>query len=254
MFEPVTGMKTYRLDVNAAMMVFKRRLGRTFLVTGLLGLSIGAVPSFLGSANIPAGRLILITVVTMLLAAPVLAWGWIVQCRREKVRCDSYELTLSADLVCRTIQDLPPMRVLRREVTRIHEHPEKGLTIATAHPNQFVFIPKPLIGYEEVREALQCWHSTDEPPSPARGVAISVLQIGFALAPIGAMLMRVNIWWAIAAGAPAIPLGAWQIRTVLQSSHLDHRQKRALVWAIVPWTVAPFAWLQFIAIWRYMAP
>jgi len=83
------------------------------------------------------------------------------QLKSGRAQCDSYELTMSDDVLRRQASNVPTVEILRPEVTKIVEHRGEGLAVTTGDRHRVIFIPKQLVDYAEACERLLAWKSLD---------------------------------------------------------------------------------------------
>jgi hypothetical protein len=98
--------------------------------------------------------------------AMVAIMGFIIYRRtlaRELVMWRSYRLALTPNIVRRVVDGVAPVELLRSEVTRVVVVPEQGLTLHTAAPLRFVYIPEQLERFEDVVAELGQWAPIQPP-------------------------------------------------------------------------------------------
>ena len=174
--EALLEIKMYRLDLAAFERVAKGRMRRRFawllpfflcLLALMLALLVRAQPDI---------------VQTLPYSAPVVvaavAFGWFRSVRNQmkegRAAWDSYRLTVSPNVLRRVIVNLPPAEIVRTEVTRIVESAADGLSVTTADRHRFVFVPRQLVGFAEVRAHLSGWKAI-EPAKRGRQAALGTL-------------------------------------------------------------------------------
>jgi len=234
-------IRSYRLDPAGFESALKARLrvGRRWGVVAMVG---GALPVTVLMATADRHVLVTLPVVVPLLVA-LLAFsfwrGMRLARERERPEWDSYQLTLSPNVLRRFVATRPSVEILRPEVTRILEAPGMGLTVSAGN-YRFIFIPEQLEGYAGVRERLALWRAI-EPSRPAR---TKLLQLAWMLCLIGLWLasgMLPNIWLALLAGAALIVCACFSIRETLRLESLANNHKARVVLMLGFFMLAPFA-------------
>lgn len=84
--------------------------------------------------------------------------------RVQKSGLDSYELTVSDDLIIRNQAQIPEVAIQRGQVTGIHETAGVGILVMTADYYKYIFIPAMLDNYDEVRDELKRWKAIEIMP------------------------------------------------------------------------------------------
>jgi hypothetical protein len=164
--------------------------------------------------------------------------GFRSQLERGKVVWNSYDVTLSANVIRRQVTNLPPVEILRPEVVRIVETGE-GVTVATRDRHRFIFIPEQLIGYEDLRAHLAQWRNFEPPGATNRLFSIgwTVLTIG---SWIGTGVLR-DIRLAMISGAVLFAVTGIAIRETLKTKIADSRSKASAIRAMAFLLLAPIA-------------
>jgi hypothetical protein len=161
------------------------------------------------------------------------------QFRRERARWDSYVLTIGANAVRLATANVPPVAILRPEVTRIVVFDGKGLQVTTADRHKYLFIPEQLVAFEEVRKHLTSW---SEPESP-KVVRNRVVAIGWAVLLCGSWIacgVIPDVRRAMIPGAVLLVVGTLTIRETLKAKLADRRQKAATIGLLAFIMFAPF--------------
>ncbi len=95
-------------------------------------------------------------------------------------RWSSYKLRFGDDNILRLRKDLEPMRLDRREITKVEEVRGRGLSLRTNARLRLLFIPVELAGYEEVRDIISKWQTPQALTSLTRASRTGP-QVGLAL-------------------------------------------------------------------------
>lgn len=166
-------------------------------------------------------------VATAAFALAILVVVTVVQYRRgyarEHAMWRAYRLTVGPESVRRVTSRLLPAEVRREEVVAIVEHPGRGLTVRSADPYRFVFVPAQLERYEEARAALAQWRSIEP------GTSTAVLRsLGVALIPglvFAGSVFVPDARIAIVLGAIALVMLVWVARALLRNAHVPIEQR-----------------------------
>jgi hypothetical protein len=153
---------------------------------------------------------------------------------------DSYQLSLADDGLRRVVSSLPALEITRAEVTHLFDSPGEGVTVMTADPQRFVFIPEQLEDYSGVREQLAGWRAFEAPRvRRARAVqmAWTLLLLGLWLAT---GLLR-DVPLALLAGVGLWIVGGISIRETLRSGILDRRYRRRVLGLLGFFLLSPLA-------------
>ncbi|OQP48966.1 hypothetical protein A4H97_29210 [Niastella yeongjuensis] len=78
--------------------------------------------------------------------------------KKQKVMAESYELTISDQLICREQLNTPDISILVTEVIEIAKHPKGGFTIKGSRNNGTIIIPVQIEHYEQLEATLQQIH------------------------------------------------------------------------------------------------
>ena len=166
--------------------------------------------------------------------------GFRAQLKSGKTVWDSYELTISDNILRRVTANLPPAEMFRTEVTRIIDAKGEGLTVATADRHRFIFVPEQVVGYGEVRERLASWRAF-EPPRLARNRAVAV---SWTIVLLGSWLasgMIPDIRLAMVAGVVLLAVGAVTMRETIKLTVMENKTKAAIFWGLCFMMLTPFA-------------
>lgn len=234
--------KTYRLDLAAFERVAKGRMRRRF---------VWLVPFFLCLLALMLGLLVRAQpdiVETLPYSAPVVfaavAFGWFRSVRKQmkegRAAWDSYRLTVGPNVLRRIIVNLPPAEIVRTEVTRIIESPTDGLSVTTADRHRFVFVPRQLVGFAEVRAQLSEWKAI-EPAKRGRRAALGALWSAVLLGCWFGTGLIPDIRLAMLAGAVLLVVVGFLIREILAQKIIAKERKAALVAGMCMVMLAPFA-------------
>ena len=237
-----TEIRSYRLDPQAFEGITKRRIYRRIAwVTAFVVLFVTIQLAVMSTLQEGVGDSLPFSIPIILAA---LGFGGFravrMQLKNGKAAWASYQLTMSPNVLRRVIVNLPPIEILRTEVTRIVDVEAEGLTVATADRHRFIFIPRQLIGFGEVCTQLLTWRAFEAPKlAQNRALAVSwtVLLIGSWIA-CGVIP---NLGLAMLAGATLVAVGAFAIREILKVNVFDNKQKAASIGGLVFMMFAPFA-------------
>lgn len=235
-------IRTYRLDRAAFEPVTKRRIFRRMawavpMIAGIIAIELYV----LGSPDQSGGNVWPLTLVIVVAAVGL---GLFLSVRRQlkagRAQWDSYELTMSDNVLRRQASNLATVEILRPEVTKIVDMRGQGLTVATGDRHLFIFVPEHLVGYAEARGRLSAWKPLEPPKldrSQAVTVAWTVLLIG---SWIGTGLIP-DVRLAMISGLVLLLVGGLTIRNVLRMTFADNRTKARMVAVVSFMLVAPFA-------------
>ena len=148
------GIRRYGIDVA----VYRQRVGsalRARVVRGIV-IGMGYFVFLVRGESFPLE--------TLYVAVPI--WGIVIGASyllaRARVRrlepriLQGYELLVSPRTLRRTAHGAHPAEILAPEVTSIVEIPE-GLSIASTHPRQRLFVARSVEGFAEVRDHVRTW-------------------------------------------------------------------------------------------------
>lgn len=82
----------------------------------------------------------------------------------QRAGLDSYELTVSDDVIIRKQAKLPEVAIQRGQVTGIHETAGVGMLVMTGDCYKYIFIPVMLDNYDEVKDELKGWKAIEIMP------------------------------------------------------------------------------------------
>jgi hypothetical protein len=247
-----TILGTHRVDVGACIATHRRRLKRTFALQGALIalVFLGMTAHSLFSQGVPPSMALLVLGIAGCVTAPIMLLGWRLQIRRMMREADalrSYELTLREGTITRTMDGLPLLVLSRGEVTRISEHPEKGVTLETAEPDRFLLIPKQLERYEQARASVIGWGPIEKPtltPPVAREWIFGIAMLG---AWAGTLLLP-DMQLATFTGALFVVLSVRALRNVWRSIQLDRRTKVRISLMFALMSITPLGRLALYAV------
>src|SRR5262249_47909463 len=129
-------IRSYRLD-DATYPRERRRALRRSVLRLCLSFLFAAIVLMAVGPNLPGPVVALVTTV-LLLVILLLGVRRVLKGLREA--WDSYELTMSPNVLRRVVAYLPALEVLRPDVVRIVDAPGKGLTVCTADRHRVLFI------------------------------------------------------------------------------------------------------------------
>ncbi len=198
-------------------------------VTGVLYLAIAA------PTDVSANTIVIVIAVGLCAFFPM---RWMAL-RRGRPEWDSYELTMSDNVLRRQVANLPAVEILRPEVVRIVQATGQGLTVVPRDRHRSIYVPEQLVSYAEVCERLSAWHPF-EPPKIRFWffvVCWTVLLLGSWIAT-GTIS---DIRWAMAAGAVLWVVASISIRETLRSHIVTPRDKVFSVLVLVLFMLAPLA-------------
>lgn len=236
----VSASRTYRLEPAAFERVTKRALYRNMAIFLTLTVVLAAAClAFMASNDEGIVAALPYSVpLTVAVVAATTVFSLRAQLVKQRQSWDSYELTLGPSMMLRRVANLPPLEILRAEVTRISHLPGRGLTVSTKDRHRTLFIPEPLVGFDEVKERLAEWR-TAEPARNEGGnaVARSVLMLSCFF---GSLLVP-DIRLAIAAAVVFYALLGSAALEVVRTQALDENAKRRTLVTFALFTVAPAA-------------
>jgi len=239
---PAPEIRSYRLDPAAFEPTTKRRIYRRYAVAvPILAVFLVAQFAFMARLHVATSdtlRIAIPVIVALLGFSLFRAAG--LQLKNGKSSWDSYQLTVGPNVLRRFIANLPPVEILRTEVTQIVESRAEGITVMTADRHRFLFVPKELVGFEEVRAGLSTWRGFDAPKvvrTQAIGAGWSILLIGSWIATGVVPDMRL----AMLAGVVLLATAAFTMREISKLGVADSRQKAATVGGLALLMLAPFA-------------
>jgi hypothetical protein len=234
-------IRSYRLDPDEMASATKRRLWRRMAWMLTLILVMVTVESlWLGDPQALLSTLPVVLPLMVLALAFSVFRSFRAQIKSGKAAWDSYDLTLSENVMRRQIVNLPPIEILRPEVTRIVEAKGEGLTVATGDRHRFIFIPEQVIGYDEVRARLAGWRHF-EPPRRARN---RLIVIGWSTVLVGSWVgtgVLRDIRLAMVSGAVLVAAAVVVIRETLDSKVADNKTKARAIGAAGFLLLAPIA-------------
>jgi hypothetical protein len=158
---------------------------------------------------------------------------------RSKQDWESYQLTMSRNVLRRFVASLPAVEILRPEVSRILDSPGQGLSVV-ANPSRFIFIPEQLVGYASVREQLASWRAFE----PARAARAELTRLGWTLLMLSLWVatgMLPQFWLGMLAGAALLVVASLSLRATLKLQVFDNKYKARAVGALGFFMLAPFA-------------
>jgi hypothetical protein len=235
-------IKTYSLDPAAFERVVKGRMRRRLawllpfflcLLALMLGLLVRAQPDVV--ETLPYSAPVVLALVT---------FGWLRAVRKQmkegRAAWDSYRLTVGPNVLRRVIVNLPPVEIVRTEVTRIVESPVEGFSVTTADRHRFVFVPRQLVGFAEVRAHLSGWKAV-EPAKRGRQAALGMLWSAVLLGCWLGTGIIPDIRLAMLSGAVLLVAVGFLIREILKQKIVANERKAALVAGMFMFMLAPFA-------------
>jgi hypothetical protein len=232
-------IRTHRVDLPAvsagARARERRKLAWMAGGSALLGLMMSAF-SFGGAS--PSERLAM----GAFLAAMLFLGAWRgTRVARARMRdfWASYELTMGPNTLRRTVVNLPPLEIVRPDVTGLERSP-RGVTVKTRDRHAPLFIPVELIGYDDVVERLATWRSIE----PARTTRALAPVIGWTVLYTAAFLAATrlpDLRPALAAGLVLVVMSAIALRNTLRTPLLDSRTRSATIGGLVMMMLAPLA-------------
>jgi hypothetical protein len=164
-------------------------------------------------------QLILIPLLIAILGLSVRA-----QLKRERASWDSFVITLSDNVLRRHAAGLPPIEILRPDVTRISESLGKGLTVATADRHRCLFVPSQLVGFDEAKARLAEWKPLQPPQGHLRIIAVLAATFVVFACQYAAMAIHSLALAAIPWSVTVIGVLIY-VREVSKSPVMDNRMK-----------------------------
>jgi hypothetical protein len=131
---------------------------------------------------------------------------------------------------------LPEITLRRDEIDHLEEMPGRGLTIRTADPEHFIFVPFELEGYDELRAQLATW-------APFRQLSLATtwrrqwLGVMTAVAMVTWMITTMlsrNAAFAVPSAFAISVFLLWAFVAAQRSRHLDRRTKLGMYFVIFP--------------------
>lgn len=153
-------MKTYRL-VPEAFEQERSRLSHSFYAAYLI--SVFAAMIFAGAryAEFKPGIPLLTTIMGFTLALVFTVclafWAMFRSLRLRREEWMSYELEWHEDKVVRRLVDRHGLEIKRSEITGFDETAGRGFYIKTDDVHRYIFVPRALDGYEELKGELAKW-------------------------------------------------------------------------------------------------
>jgi hypothetical protein len=243
--DAITSPKTFRLVQEAYPAVARRQFARRArLVAGIVLLFCGLLYAVTVLMNGMAPGLALVgPVVVIVVSAVTIAVAWRRTFKHGRVGWASYELTVEPDSVRRLHEGMPPMELARGEVVRVAENDE-GMTLLTSRLDRFVFVPRALDGYEEVREHVRAWAPQGAAEAP-KGAVIVIARSLVLVAAWVTVGLATTVPLAASAAAVAFALGAWSIYDIVKSPVIEARRKPILAaaFAFIILATLPRIWL-----------
>lgn len=236
----VSPNRTYRLDPAAYERVTKPALYRRFGIFLALTVILGA--GMLGFMAIKDPAIVSSLPYSLPLVAIVLAASTVRSVRsqlvKQRLSWDSYELTLGPSLLVRRVGSLQPLEILRAEVTRIAHAPGRGITVSTKDRHRTIFVPEPLVGFDEVKERLAEWRTSE----PARSETVpAVARSALMLGCFFASLLVPDVRLAVVAAVVFYALLGAAALEVVRTKTLEESARRRVLISFALFAVAPAA-------------
>jgi hypothetical protein len=146
--------------------------------------------------------------------------------RRVKKAYESYELTISENLIAREQQNTPTIAIYLTEVREIIKRRNKGFIVRGKTLNDMILIPAQIENYDQLEAALD--HIK---PVTTKGITTSALklQVVLSLVAVGSMMCVYSVENKFIVGTAATLFAAFYIYSFIQtqkSKNVDYKTKR----------------------------
>jgi hypothetical protein len=244
MSTPSTDIESFYLKQEVFETSVKPRLYKISFLTGIVTVGTILVLTFFLNKNSEFLKNTPVSISVNFLVVVAVVLGLAIslrkQIKRERMAWKSFQLTLGKHVVRRYMANVPAIEILRSEVTTIIDSQE-GLTIKTANPYHFLFVPKSIVAYEAVRERLVTW-KTFEVISKSKQIQSVVKTSTFAIAVIGSWIAtgRIqDIRLAMLPGTILWILCLWSISAIRKIEGCNSKQKAIMMGTAVFMMLAP---------------
>jgi hypothetical protein len=171
-------------------------------------------------------------VVPIVFMAGAVCFGMFRGMRRVKKAYDSYELTISENLIAREQENTPTIAIYLTEVREIIKRRNKGFIVRGKTLNDMILIPAQIENYDQVEAALD-----KIKPVTTKGITTSALklQVLLSLVAVGSMICVYSVENKIIVGTAAALFAAFYIYSFIQtqkSKNVDYKTKR-IKWVLL---------------------
>ena len=150
---------------------------------------------------------------------------------RQKALLESYELTISDQLICREQLNTPDISILVTEVVEIAKYPKGGFSIKGSRNNGTIIIPVQIENHEQLEATLQQIH----PITIKRNSFLKKFQFLLTLISLGLIVCVYLLNDKIIVGTAGSLLTAlmiWSLVRVQKDKNIDRKTRNGM-WAIL---------------------
>jgi hypothetical protein len=151
--------------------------------------------------------------------------------KRQKALLESYELTISDQLICREQLNTPDISILVTEVVEIAKYPKGGFSIKGSRNNGTIIIPVQVENYEQLEATLQQIH----PITIKRHSFLKKFQSLLSLISLALMVCVFLLTDKIIVGTAGCLLTAlmiWSLVRIQKDKNIDRKTRNGM-WAIL---------------------
>jgi hypothetical protein len=151
--------------------------------------------------------------------------------KRQKALLESYELTISDQLICREQLNTPDISILVTEVVEIAKYPKGGFSIRGSRNNGTIIIPVQVENYAQLEATLQQIH----PITIKRHSFLKKFQFLLSLISLGLMVCVFLLTDKIIVGTAGCLLTAlmiWSLVRIQKDKNIDRKTRNGM-WAIL---------------------
>jgi hypothetical protein len=146
--------------------------------------------------------------------------------RRQLASFRTLRIELTEDSIVRTQENYPPLELRWAEVVGVFETPGKGITVRGRGSEQFLFLPRTLERFEDLRERVNALRPLEVRASSRQGYLVLVAAVVTVLVVLVVLARAQTPAYVLPAGTLLIVGMVVCDRLIRRSQHVDERLKK----------------------------
>lgn len=175
--------------------------------------------------NLPSA--IGLIVVAVVILGIVIGMRLVRQIKEYEQVLQSIRFGVEADRITRHQMRIKDETIASNEVFAIQES-EDGLLVLTRERERYIFVPRNVTNYGELRKQLSAWRGIQQTQAPAqtKGGALSAVWAVGTLVCVGLLLFAQELWQVVVAGGLTLAIYVLSYRMLRQSGAVSARFQR----------------------------
>jgi hypothetical protein len=197
----------------------------------LIAIPAAAVGLYIGGATQDSLGTFITTIIIALVAVAFGIW-WSLKMQKESWM--SFSVEVAEEKIIRKQKNRPDIEIKASEIIK-NQETSKGLIIRTQDKQKCLFIPKVLVGYEEVRATLNSWHSIEASPVTTKNMNVKNMTAAWlTLVALAIIFLSHNKLLVLVVSVLFVSGLIWSLIAVQRNSHIDKRVKLLSWFVLLP--------------------